>query len=106
MINVENNFEEYKKKLLDCMKAAVKEIEITEIANIQSNTPVLTGNLKRSISSKSNVNYSSTKIRWGSYLIYARKVELKYKSYIRVTLKGDLSNIESICIKHLKEGMK
>lgn len=100
---IENNFEEYIKKLVEATTAAAKEIEITELAEMQSNTPVKTGALKRSETSKTTFNIEGITITWGSPLVYARKVEFEDKSYIRSTLKREVSNINKILNKHLKE---
>lgn len=106
MFKVKNNFEEFKKQFLNSLDNAGKEIFITELAEIQSNTPVKTGALKRSITGYKKRTDGIIKIRWGSKLPYARKVEFKDKSYIRSTLKRDESNIRDILYNHLKEGMK
>ncbi|MGL4848506.1 MAG: HK97 gp10 family phage protein [Clostridium sp.] len=96
-----NNVDEFEKKFMEALKSASKEICITELADIQSNTPVLTGDLKRSITGKSKVKNNLVKIEWGSKLVYARKVEFKDKSYIRSTLTRDLDKIGKILDKHI-----
>lgn len=99
---VENNFNEYIKKLIGATAAAAQEIKITELAEMQSNTPVKTGALKRSETATTKVNPECVKITWGSSLVYAKKVEFKDKSYIRSTLKREIGNINTILNKHLK----
>ena len=100
---VENHFEDYIKKLIRATSAAADEIKVTELAEMQSNTPVKTGALKRSETAITRVNPEGIKITWGSSLIYAKKVEFKDKSYIRSTLKREIGNINKILNKHLKE---
>ncbi|MBS6006884.1 MAG: HK97 gp10 family phage protein [Clostridium baratii] len=102
-IHVENHFEEYAKKLVRATAAAAEEVKITELAEMQSNTPVKTGALKRSETAVTKVDDSGLKITWGSPLVYAKKVEFKDKSYIRSTLKREIGNINRILNKHLKE---
>ena len=54
-VKVENNFEYFKKKLLNNIQKAGQEAFVTELAEIQSNTPVETGNLKRSLTGNSKL---------------------------------------------------
>lgn len=100
---VENHFEDYIKKLIGATAAAATEIKVTELAEMQSNTPVKTGALKRSETAITKVDATGLKITWGSSLVYAKKVEFKDKSYIRSTLKREIVNINRILNKHLKE---
>lgn len=102
-IHIENHFEEYIKKLVTATAAAATEIKTTELAEMQSNTPVKTGALKRSETAITKVDDSGLKITWGSPLVYAKKVEFKDKSYIRSTLKREIGNVNRILNKHLKE---
>lgn len=113
-VKVENNFEKFKNELLKGLDNAGKEIFITELAEIQANTPVGTkekgskapGTLKRSITGSKKRTNGIIKIAWGSKIIYARKVEFKDKSYIRNTLKRDMHRIESILNKHIGESAR
>lgn len=84
---------------------ALNEIGITEVASIQANTPVKTGNLRRSINYLEPVSDNHIlKISLGSsMIIYATKVEFENKSYLRATLKADVKEIEGIMIKRLGE---
>lgn len=110
-VKVENNFEKFKNRLLKNIDNAGKEIFITELAEIQANTPVGTkekgskapGTLKRSITGSKKRTNGIIKIAWGSKIIYARKVEFKDKSYIRSTLKRDNSRIQEIFNRYVKE---
>lgn len=97
------------------LKDAAKEIEITEVANIQANTPVDTGTLKKSIAGDIKNNKDNLIVTLGvdgSFVNpynktrveeYAVKVEYENKSYIRDTLKGEEVNIKSIVNKHLSK---
>lgn len=81
---------------------AMSEILVTEVASVKSNTPVKTGNLRRSITStkpelENNIVYGKV----GTMVIYAAKVEFENKSYLRATLKADTKEIEGIIIKCL-----
>ncbi|HFD0308729.1 HK97 gp10 family phage protein [Clostridium perfringens] len=105
-VKVENNFEYFKKKLLNNIQKAGQEAFVTELAEIQSNTPVETGNLKRSLTGNSKLNNSILKVSWGTKVIYARKVEFKDKSYIRSTLKRDIVRIGAIFNKYIGESAK
>ena len=105
-VRVENNFEKFKNRLLNNIQKAGQEAFITELAEIQSNTPVETGNLRRSITGKSQKINGVVKIAWGSKVVYARKVEFKDKPYIRSTLKRDIPRIASILNKYIGESAR
>ena len=96
-----------KQKMDDIKKAlmnAMSEILVTEVASVKANTPVKTGNLRRSITSTEpelENNIVSGKV--GTMVIYAAKVEFENKSYLRNTLKNDIKEIQSIIEKHCKE---
>lgn len=95
-----------KQKMDDIKKAlmnAMSEILVTEVASVKANTPVKTGNLRRSITStepelENNIVSGSV----GTMVIYAAKVEFENKSYLRATLKADTKEIEGIIIKRLE----
>ena len=98
--NSKEKFDNIEKALLN----ALNEIGITEVASIQANTPVKTGNLRRSINYLEPVTDNHIlKISLGSNVVYATKVEFKDKSYLRATLKSDAKEIEGIMIKRLGE---
>lgn len=94
-----------KQKMDDIKKAlmnAMSEILVTEVASVKANTPVKTGNLRRSITSTEpelENNIVSGKV--GTMVIYSAKVEFENKSYLRATLKADTKEIEATLIKHL-----
>lgn len=96
--NINKIMNEYKELIAD----ASKEISITELANIQSNTPVKTGDLKKSIGTEVQGECLETTIVWGSNLIYAPKVEFENTSYLRQTLRDNQNEIVDILKKHLK----
>lgn len=98
-----NNIKKVLKEYKDLVADASNEISITELANIQSNTPVKTGNLKKSIATKVEGEGKKTEVIWGSDLIYASKVEFENTSYLRDTLRENQDQIIEILKKHLKE---
>lgn len=112
---LENNIPDILANLDQIKEKIGKEIGVTEVANIQSNTPVLSGTLRRSISYNTKSNKEGLVITVGvdgSFINsnngakvedYANKVEYEDKSYIRNTLKGDENLINSIILKHFKD---
>lgn len=106
MIKVENKIEENKELFLKAIKDASRECKITGVADIQNLTPVKTGALKRSITGEDTVTEENAKLKFGSPLIYAKKVEFENKSYIRATLTRDIPKFEKIFIKHLRKACK
>ena len=110
-----NNIPKIIERVKSQLKNASKEIAITEVANIQANTPVDSGTLKKSISSETEENKNQILVKLGvdgSFVNpkskakvdeYANKVEYENKSYIRDTLKGEEINIKSIVNKHLSK---
>lgn len=98
-----NNLKKVMDKYKDAVKEASEEISITELANIQANTPVKTGDLKKSIGTAIEGDGSKTEIVWGTDLIYAPKVEFENTSYLRDTLRENQDQVVEILKKHLKE---
>lgn len=110
----ENNIEQTKRKLMNALKDALEELAAMEVGDIQVNTPVDSGTLKRSISSeviKKNdggelilgVDGSFTNNKNGSKVEdYAMKVEFSDKSYIRDTMKADKEQIINTITTHLR----
>lgn len=98
-----NNIKKVMNEYKDLIADASKEISITELSNIQSNTPVKTGNLKNSIATDVQGEGSETTIVWGSDLIYAPKVEFENTSYLRQTLRDNHDEIVEILKKHLEK---
>lgn len=106
MVKVENKIKENKELFLQAIKDSSRECKITGIADIQNVTPVKTGTLKRSIAGEDTVTEEHTNLKFGSPLIYAKKVEFENKSYIRITLTRDVPKFEKIFIKHLRKACK
>ena len=103
MARLEDNSKEKLTSIEQALLEALNEIGITEVASIQSNTPVKTGNLRRSIDYlKPTKDKHILKVSMGSNVIYAAKVEFENKSYLRATLKTDTKEIEGIIIKRLE----
>lgn len=102
MAKLEDNSKEKLTSIEQALLEALNEIGITEVASIQSNTPVKTGNLRRSINYlKPTKDKHILKVSMGSNVVYAAKVEFENKSYLRSTLKADTKEIEATLIKHL-----
>lgn len=111
----ENNINEIINRLNSLADNIGNEIGITETANVQSNTPVDSGTLRRSINYNSSKEDSNIKIEIGvdgslvnsknGQLVkyYAMKVEYENTSYLRDTIKGDENLIKEIIISNLRE---
>ena len=103
MARLEDNSKEKLTSIEQALVEALNEVGITEVASIQSNTPVRTGNLRRSINYlKPTKDKHILKVSMGSNVVYAAKVEFENKSYLRATLKADTKEIEGIIIKRLE----
>ena len=103
MARLEDNSKEKLTSIEQALLEALNEVGITEVASIQSNTPVKTGNLRRSIDYlKPTKDKHILKVSMGSNVVYAAKVEFENKSYLRATLKSDTKEIEGIIIKRLE----
>lgn len=98
-----NNIPKVIVTLEQALEAASREIGVTETANIQMNTPVKTGNLRRSINFVKAKDGNIYEIKFGSDLIYAPKVEFENKSYLRYTLRNNEDEIKQILLKYLKK---
>lgn len=102
MSRLEDNSKEKLTSIEQALLEALNEVGITEVASIQSNTPVKTGALRRSINYLRPVaDNHIVKLSIGSNVVYAAKVEFENKSYLRATLKNDSKEIEATLIKHL-----
>ena len=102
MARLEDNSKEKLTSIEQALLEALNEVGITEVASIQSNTPVKTGNLRRSINYLKPIKDKHIlKVSMGSNVVYAAKVEFENKSYLRATLKADTKEIEATLIKHL-----
>ena len=110
----ENNIEQTKRKLMNALEDAIEELAVMEVADIQANTLVDSGTLRRSIASetdKTNDTVTLTVGVDGSFVNnkngsktedYAMKVEYDDKSYIRDTLKADKEQIIDTIERHLR----
>lgn len=103
MARLEDNSKEKLTSIEQTLLEALNEVGITEVSSIQSNTPVKTGNLRRSINYlRPTIDRHIVKTSLGSNVVYAAKVEFENKSYLRATLKADTKEIEGIIIKRLE----
>lgn len=105
MFRVENRFDEFRNRLINNINIAAQEIKVVTVADIKSNTPVKSGDLKKSIKgevNKSDKNNKNIKVEVGSKLVYARKVELLNTSYIRTTMKANEEKINLILNKYIR----
>ena len=111
---MDNNIEQTKRKLMNALEEAIEELAVMEVADIQANTLVDSGTLRRSIASetdKTNDTVTLTVGVDGSFVNnkngsktedYAMKVEYDDKSYIRDTLKADKEQIIDTIERHLR----
>ncbi|WP_040194289.1 HK97 gp10 family phage protein [Clostridium culturomicium] len=100
---LENNINDIKSKLQSAIEEAVREIEISGVADLQANAPVDTGALKRAIAFKTEKGDDKYVITFGSMLKYAPYTEFRNstsKGWMRDTLNE--LDAENILIKHLK----
>lgn len=100
-MSYKSNIPRIKSSILEALEDASQEIGVTELANMQSGTPVKTGTLKRSLTFRKAKNDKAYSITWGSNVVYATKVEFENKSYLRSTLRSGTKEMEDILRKHL-----
>ena len=112
--NNNNNIEELEEKLINAINDALEELAVTEVGNIQVNTPVNSGTLKRSIASEVNKGNNEIELILGADGSFtnnkngsqvedsAMKAEFSDKSYIRDTLKADKEQIINTIATHLR----
>lgn len=97
-------------EITDAIKQAINDWQddagIREVAEIQVNTPVLTGALRRSIDYEKKNKKLKYCLRFGSDLDYAGKVEYKNKSYLRSTLNRDIGDLETSLMQKIREAMQ
>lgn len=100
-----NNTELIKKQFLQAVEDAINETSVTGVAELQSNSPVLSGTLRRSITSKNDINGNKYKITFGSAIDYSIYTEFRNKSkgWMRRTMNGLSSEAKSILEKHLRK---
>ena len=107
---IHDNIPLAKEKFLKALRDSANEIKVTEIANVQVNTPVgdpkrkdeTPGALRRSIAGNCKVRATGFNVEIGSPLAYAKKVEFQDKSYLISTFKDDEENIQDIINKHIQ----
>ena len=99
---------------MNAINDALEELAVMEVGDIQVNTPVDSGTLRRSISSEVKKENDSVELIVGvdgSFVNnkngskvrdYAMKVEYEDKSYIRDTLKADKQQIIDVIARHLR----
>lgn len=94
------------KAIFSSLKDKVDEwqdkVGVQEVAEVQANTPVLTGDLKRSITFKKINTSTKFTLKIGSALIYSAKVEYKNKSYIRSTLNRDVGELKTSLLETIR----
>ncbi|GKX65834.1 HK97 gp10 family phage protein [Inconstantimicrobium mannanitabidum] len=90
------------------MNGISKEVGTTLLADMQSGTPVLTGNLRRAETFIVENKDNTFKVILGvdKSIVYAAKVEFENKSYMRSTIDKDKQKIEDIIKKNLGGAMK
>lgn len=104
-IKITNNIQ----KIIKTLKAKGEDysnaLGVTGVAKIQSNTPVDTGTLKRSITFKAAKKGTKYSITYGTSVDYSIYVEFKGKSagYLRNSLADFRSEAIRIIQKSLKE---
>lgn len=72
-----NNIKTVIKNLQKGVENSLEQVGVSGVANIQSNTPVDTGALKRSITFKKAIKGKKYKVTFGSALNYSIIVEFK-----------------------------
>lgn len=101
----EQNFDKAKNKINISILEALEEIGKFGTAEAQIRTPVLTGNLRRSLGYK---NDGENRVDIGTNVDYAEYVEngtsrQKAQHYLRDAIMQNISEINSIIKKHLKK---
>lgn len=105
MAELINNIDQIKRQFLEVCENAMNEIGITGTAELQSNSPVLKGFLRRSLTFKKANTSSKYIITFGSSLDYAPYTEFRNKSkgWMRGTMRGVSSEAQEILKKHLRK---
>lgn len=98
-----NNIDLIKKQLLQAVENAMEEIGVTGVAELQSNSPVKEGILKRSITFKKAKSSYKYTVTYGSAIDYAPYTEFRNKSkgWMRTTMNSFSSDAMQILTKHL-----
>lgn len=105
MAELINNIDEIKRQFLEACENAINEIGIIGTAELQSNSPVKEGFLRRSLTFKKANTSSKYIITFGSSLDYALYTEFRNKSkgWMRGTMRGFSSEAQEILKKHLRK---
>ena len=105
MAELINNIDEIKRQFLEACENAINEIGITGTAELQSNSPVKEGFLRRSLTFKKANTSSKCNITFGSSIEYAPYTEFRGKSkgWMRGTMQGLSSESIEILKKHLRK---
>lgn len=105
MAELINNIDEIKRQFLEACENGMNEIGITGTAELQSNSPVLKGFLRRSLTFKKANKSSKYNVTFGSSLDYAPYTEFRNKSkgWMRGTMRGFGSEAMEILKKHLRK---
>ena len=87
------------------IEKSLEEIGVTGVANIQSNTPIDTGALKRSITFKKAKSNKKYQIIFGSALNYSIFVEFKGKSkgFFRKSLNNFSDEARAIIKRNISQ---
>ena len=102
---LQSNIEIIKKQMLKVCDDAMNEISVTGVAELQSNSPVKEGVLRRSLTFKRADTSFKYKITFGSAIDYAPYTEFRNKSrgWMRNTMNGLSSDAIFILIKYLRK---
>lgn len=105
MAELINNVDKIKRQFLETCENAMNEIGITGTAELQSNSPVLKGFLRRSLTFKKANTSSKYSIIFGSSIDYAPYTEFRGKSkgWMRGSMRGFSSEAQEILKKHLRK---
>lgn len=100
--NTNKIIEEYNRAL----ENAINEIAMVGLAQIQLDTPVLTGNLRRSYTYKIFIENKHFVVVFGTNIPYSIYLELKPQSnggrpHLRPALQSEVEEFKQILIKHL-----
>lgn len=105
MAELISNIDKIKKQISEVVEDATNEIGINGTAELQSNSPVRYGFLRRSITFKKANSESKYKITFGSAMEYAPYTEFRGKSkgWMKGTMRGLSSEAIEILKKHLRK---
>lgn len=105
MAELINNIDKIKRQFLEACESGMNEIGITGTAELQSNSPVLYGFLRRSLTFKKATISNKYSVTFGSSLEYAPYTEFRGKSkgWMRGTMRGLSYEAQEILKKHLRK---